>query len=166
MFHVPDGGTHTSWQQVEQTVAAVIAGERHPMANMANTASVLGHMVTSINWAGFYLVDRHAAANELVLGPFWGKPACVRIAFGRGVCGTTAVQRESIIVDDVEAFPGHIACDAASRSELVIPMVIGDHLIGVLDLDSPELARFTEADRAGAERVAHLVVVGSDWSMI
>jgi GAF domain-containing protein len=109
------------------------------------------HTLPDLNWAGFYLMKD----GELVLGPFQGKPACVRIALGKGVCGTAAAQRETIVVPDVHAFPGHIACDAASRSEIVIPLITRDgQLLGVLDLDSPELARFDDADRRGLEQLA------------
>ena len=106
----------------------------------------------SLNWVGFYFLRD----GELVLGPFQGRPACVRIALGKGVCGTAAAQRRSVLVPDVEAFPGHIACDTASRSELVVPLLTGDALLGVLDLDSPVLARFDEADRAGCEMLAQV----------
>jgi L-methionine (R)-S-oxide reductase len=126
------------------------AGERDPVANMANLAALVWQLVPDLNWAGFYRLIE----GELVLGPFQGKPACVRIAVGRGVCGTAAARRESVLVPDVEAFPGHIACDTASRSELVVPLVKGGTLLGVLDLDSPSLARFDEADRDGIEALA------------
>jgi GAF domain-containing protein len=125
----------------------LLAGEVDTVANLANTAALLYHGLTDLNWAGFYLMRD----QTLVLGPFQGKPACVRIAIGKGVCGTAAERRKSILVADVLDFPGHIACDAASRSELVVPLIRGDRVIGVLDLDSPCPARFDAEDQAGCE---------------
>lgn len=142
------------YHDVARTVASTIDGEPNLIANLANTAAILGHTIPDINWAGFYLMD----AGELVLGPFWGKPACFRIAPGKGVCGTAAERRETVIVDDVDAFPGHIACDAASKSEIVIPLLNGDTLIGVLDVDSPLPSRFSEADRRGLEQIATILM--------
>jgi L-methionine (R)-S-oxide reductase len=133
---------------------ALLAGERDRVANAANLAALIWHALPELNWAGFYLFDGH----ELVLGPFQGKPACVRIALGRGVCGTAAAQRATQVVADVEAFPGHIACDAASRAEIVVPLLQGGALLGVLDLDSPRRGRFDEIDRAGLERLAAIWV--------
>ena len=135
-------------------LAALLAGERDLIANAANTAALLWQALPDLNWAGFYFLK----GDELVLGPFQGKPACVRIALGRGVCGTAARERRSVVVPDVHAFPGHIACDVASNSEIVIPLVEGNTLLGVLDLDSPRLARFDEEDRAGLERLAAIFV--------
>jgi GAF domain-containing protein len=137
----------------------LLAGERDRVANLANTAALLYATLPDLNWAGFYLFD----GRELVVGPFQGKPACVRIALGRGVCGTAAATRATQVVADVHAFPGHIACDAASNSEIVVPLVDGARLIGVLDLDSPRPGRFTAADAAGLEAVAARVVAGCDW---
>lgn len=132
---------------------AVTAGERDAVANMANVAALIGAFVPDTNWAGFYRnVD-----DELVLGPFVGRPACIRIPFDRGVCGAAARTRTTQRIDDVHAFPGHIACDAASRSELVVPVVKGERLIGVIDLDSPTPARFDAEDAAGIERLAALL---------
>ena len=125
----------------------LLAGERDPWANAANLAALIWLAVPRLNWCGFYF----QRGGALVLGPFQGRPACVRIATGRGVCGTAAASRQTLIVPDVHAFPGHIACDAASNSELVVPLVDGSRLIGVLDLDSPDPARFTEEDQRGAE---------------
>ncbi|HVJ52285.1 MAG TPA: GAF domain-containing protein [Aliidongia sp.] len=130
----------------------MIEGERDFIANAANIAALLFHGLSNLNWAGFYLLKD----GELVLGPFQGKPACVRIALGRGVCGTAAQERRSIVVEDVEAFPGHIACDAASRSELVVPLLRGDELVGVLDLDAPFVGRFDDEDRAGCEALVKI----------
>jgi L-methionine (R)-S-oxide reductase len=132
---------------------ALTAGEPDGVANMANAAALLWDWLPDLNWAGFYrLVD-----GELVLGPFQGKPACIRIPIGQGVCGTAAATLETQVVPDVHAFPGHIACDAASRSELVVPIVKAGRLLGVLDLDSPTPARFDAADAAGCEAVAALL---------
>ncbi|HEU4623129.1 MAG TPA: GAF domain-containing protein [Steroidobacteraceae bacterium] len=129
----------------------LLAGERDLVANAANATSLIYHALPRLNWCGVYFFKD----GELVVGPFQGKPACVRIALGKGVCGTAAAQRKTILVPDVNAFPGHIACDAASRSEIVIPLLAGDsRLLGVLDLDSPKLARFDEDDRRGLEQLA------------
>ncbi|MET0534642.1 MAG: GAF domain-containing protein [Steroidobacter sp.] len=142
------------YQQLVEELSALIAGEPDVTANLANAAALLYHSLPDLNWAGFYLLKQ----GELVVGPFQGKPACVRIAIGKGVCGTAAQRRETVIVRDVHEFPGHIACDAASNSEIVLPMIRQGELIGVLDLDSPKLARFDEQDREGLEKfVAALV---------
>ncbi|MFJ3073227.1 GAF domain-containing protein [Pseudomonas sp. NPDC087029] len=130
-------------------VQALFADERDFIANAAQFSALLYHQVDDLNWAGFYL-NRN---EELVLGPFQGQVACVRIAFSKGVCGAAAATRQTQRVDDVHAFPGHIACDSASNSELVIPLVKEGRLIGVLDLDSPKLGRFSEADQVGLERL-------------
>src|SRR5579864_5623914 len=133
------------YQELRSQLASLLEGEPDAIANAANTAALLYQALPDVNWVGFYfLKDR-----ELVLGPFQGRPACVRIPLGKGVCGTAAERRESVVVPDVHAFPGHIACDSASRSELVVPLIKGSELIGVLDLDSPLPGRFDEADRAG-----------------
>lgn len=132
---------------------ALVDGVPHPIANLANAAALLGMTFDDINWAGFYLMEE----GRLVLGPFWGKPACIEIAVGRGVCGTAVVEARTILVEDVHRFPGHIACDAASNSEIVIPLRKCGEIIGVLDIDSPTVGRFTEADRAGLEAVARII---------
>lgn len=132
---------------------ALTAGEPDPVANMANAAALIWQGLPDLNWAGFYRL----IGDELVLGPFQGLPACIRIALGRGVCGTAAALRISQRVDDVHAFPGHIACDAASMSELVVPILAGERLIGVLDLDSPLPARFDAEDQAGCEALVRLL---------
>ena len=132
---------------------ALTSDEPDPVANMANLAALIWQLVPELNWAGFYrLVE-----GELVLGPFCGKPACIRIPLGQGVCGTAAAQAESQLVADVHAFPGHIACDADSRSELVVPVLRGGEVVAVIDLDSPRTARFDAADRAGLEALAALI---------
>lgn len=131
---------------------SLLADERDFIANAAQFAAFLFHGLEGLNWAGFYL----NRGEELVLGPFQGKVACVRIPFGRGVCGAAASSRQTQRVEDVHAFPGHIACDSASNSELVVPLVKDGRLVGVLDLDSPRLARFDEKDQAGIERLAEI----------
>jgi GAF domain-containing protein len=146
-----------AYRDLAQQLVALIGDETDAIANAANTAALLFDLLPDLNWAGFYLLKD----GELVLGPFQGKPACIRIPLGRGVCGTAAATRVSQVVADVHAFPGHIACDAASRSELVVPLVKGDTLLGVLDLDSPVPGRFDEADREGIEAVAAIWVAAS-----
>ena len=141
------------YRDLTREIDALLSGETDLVANAANAAAAIYHALSGLNWAGFYFL-RH---NELVLGPFQGLPACVRIPLGKGVCGTAAAERRSILVPDVEAFPGHIACDTASRSELVVPLLKGDALLGVLDLDSPMLARFDDADRVGCELLARVI---------
>ena len=135
------------WREAADAAEALVAGERDGIANMANVAALVWQAIPDLNWAGFYRFD----GRELVLGPFQGRAACIRIPLEKGVCGAAARTRATQRVEDVNAFPGHIACDAASRSELVVPIVAGDRLIGVLDLDSPLPARFTDADQRGAE---------------
>ena len=142
------------YRELASELAALLAGEPDATANAANAAAAIYHALPDLNWAGFYFLR----GGELVLGPFQGRPACVRIALGKGVCGTAAARRESILVPDVEAFPGHIACDSASRSELVVPLLAEDRVLGVLDLDSPSLARFDAVDQAGCEALAAVVV--------
>lgn len=137
----------TLWAELSDAADAISAGEPDGIANMANIAALVWQAVPDLNWAGFYRFD----GRELVLGPFQGKSACIRIALDKGVCGAAARTRTTQLVEDVHAFPGHIACDAASRSELVVPILDGNRLVGVLDLDSPSPARFTPADAAGAE---------------
>jgi L-methionine (R)-S-oxide reductase len=139
--------------ELQEAAAALTAGEPDPIANMANVAALIWQLVPDLNWAGFY----RRQGDTLVLGPFCGRPACIRIPLGRGVCGAAAVSGESQLVDDVHAFPGHIACDAASRSELVVPITLDGQVIGVLDLDSPLPARFTAEDQKGFEALAALI---------
>lgn len=135
---------------------SLVAGESDFIANAANLSSLLFHSLPAVNWVGVYLLKE----GELVVGPFQGKPACVRIPMGKGVCGTAAAKRETVVVDNVEAFSGHIACDADSRSEIVIPLLCDGVLLGVLDVDSPVSARFGAAERAGLERIAALLTGG------
>lgn len=145
-FHDKPAG----YARLAQELAALLAGESDLIANAANTAALLFGALPEVNWAGFYFLRE----GELVVGPFQGRPACVRIALGRGVCGTAAAQRRTLVVPDVHEFPGHIACDAASRSELVVPLIAGGELLGVLDIDSPRPGRFDAADARGLESLA------------
>src|ERR1700678_79199 len=142
-----------AYRELQQQLAALFAGERNGLANAANMSALLYEALPNLNWAGFYFLQ----AGELVLGPFQGRVACVRIALDKGVCGTAAQRRETIVVPDVHAFPGHIACDPASRSEIVVPLLAGDRLIGVLDIDSPLPNRFGEAEQALFEDLAALL---------
>jgi L-methionine (R)-S-oxide reductase len=135
------------YSDVTASLGGLLEGETDPLANLANAAALLAGSLDGINWCGFYLLR----GDELVLGPFQGKPACVRIALGKGVCGTAAAQRETVVVADVLTFPGHIACDGASRSEIVVPILVDGALAGVLDVDAPETDRFDDEDRAGLE---------------
>jgi len=144
----------TSWSTLEQQARALLADEHHPVANAANLAALIYHSLPEVNWAGFYFVDR----GELVVGPFQGLPACVRIAHGKGVCGTAWRTGQTQRVADVHLFDGHIACDAASRSEVVVPLIRDGEVIGVLDLDSPVPDRFDDADQSGLEALARLYV--------
>jgi L-methionine (R)-S-oxide reductase len=142
-----------SYDDLAGALGALLDGETDALANVANAAAALFAALPDLNWAGFYVLR----GEELVLGPFQGLPACVRIPLGRGVCGTAAAERRTLLVPDVSAFPGHIACDFASRSELVVPLVDGGRLVGVLDLDSPRPNRFTLADLEGCTRIAALL---------
>ncbi len=145
---------------LNRMLAALLDGERDWIANLANVAALLFSELEDVNWAGFYLLKN----DELVLGPFQGKPACVRIAIGKGVCGTAAQRRESVVVPNVHEFEGHIACDSASNSELVVPLLRGDELLGVLDIDSPRFERFDDDDRRGIEAVARTLIAASELS--
>jgi len=146
--------------ELADQLAALVAGEPDLVANAANMAALVYHALPDLNWAGFYF----ARGTQLVLGPFQGKPACVRIAWGNGVCGAAAARGAAIVVPDVHAFPGHIACDAASRSELVVPLVAAGAVVAVFDLDSPLPGRFDEDDRAGCERLAAILLAQHpDW---
>ncbi|MCP3762468.1 GAF domain-containing protein [Domibacillus sp. A3M-37] len=148
-------GTKTEqYSLVNKQLEALLAGETNQITNLSNASALLGQFLPRINWAGFYLND----GKELVLGPFQGLPACVRIPFGKGVCGTAAAERKTMRIEDVHAFPGHIACDAASRSELVVPLMKNGELLGVLDIDSPETNRFDEEDEKGLVHFAETLV--------
>ncbi|ANU16829.1 GAF domain-containing protein [Planococcus maritimus] len=148
------GTREEQYNLLNKQLDALLAGEPNRIANLSNASALLGQFLDRINWVGFYLMEE----GELVLGPFQGMPACVRIPVGKGVCGTAIDKNETMLIDDVHAFPGHIACDAASRSEIVIPLVKDGEAIGVLDIDSPELARFTEEDRSGLEKFANTLL--------
>ena len=148
------GGKAALYRDLAEELDALLTGETDATANAANAAAAIFHALPRLNWAGFYFLRD----DTLVVGPFQGRPACVRIAVGAGVCGTAARDRRSILVPDVDAFPGHIACDTASRSELVVPLIRDGVLLGVLDLDSPDLARFDTEDQAGCEALAAIVV--------
>jgi L-methionine (R)-S-oxide reductase len=141
------------YRELAAAADALTAGESDAVANMANLAALIGELVPDLNWAGFYRL----IGGELVLGPFSGKPACIRIPLGQGVCGTAAAAAQSLLVADVHAFPGHIACDAASRSELVVPVLRDGRVIAVIDLDSPFPGRFDTDDQAGIEALAALI---------
>ena len=143
------------YRDLARQLAALLAGEPDPIANAANTAALIYHGLPNLNWAGFYF----RTGAQLVLGPFQGKPACVRIPMGKGVCGTAAARGTTVLVPNVHDFPGHIACDPDSRSELVIPLIENGTMLGVLDLDSPLLARFDDLDRAGCEQLVALLLV-------
>lgn len=144
-------------------LAHLIAGETDDIANLSNASALLHLHLTAINWVGFYLW--HERTGELVLGPFQGKPACIRIPVGKGVCGTAVARREVMVVEDVHAFPGHIACDAASRSEIVVPMYIGDRLVGVLDIDAPLPGRFGPDDKDGLTEVVATLLQGTEFAL-
>ena len=146
------------YAQLASELRSLLEGEPDTIANLANAAALLYHSLPQLNWCGFYLLK----GGELVVGPFQGKPACVRIAMGKGVCGTAAAQRTSVIVPNVNEFPGHIACDTASNSEIVVPIIRGSELIGVLDLDSPDLARFDARDQEGLEKLVEILVTALD----
>lgn len=147
-FSSPDA----AYAELARDLKALLSGEKDLIANAANTSALIYDALPDLNWAGFYLYK----SGELVLGPFQGKPACVRIAIGKGVCGTAAERRATVLVEDVHEFPGHIACDSASNSEIVIPLVRGTELLGVLDLDSPRLRRFSAPDQRGLEALAKI----------
>ena len=146
------------YRELSEQLRGLLAGEPDPIANAANTAALIFEMVPELNWAGFYFLRE---GRELVLGPFQGKPACVRIPAGRGVCGTAIAERRPMLVEDVHAFADHIACDAASRSELVVPLIRDGEILGVIDLDSPMVGRFDEDDRRGLEEIAAIYVAAS-----
>ena len=145
------------YRTLAQQVAALLEGEPDFLANMANVAALVFEELPDVNWAGFYLLN----GQDLVLGPFQGKPACTRIGPGQGVCGAAATKQETVVVENVNEFPGHIACDALSKSEIVVPLIKAEQLIGVLDVDSATFARFDDDDRAGLQEVARLLLEGS-----
>ena len=152
-FSITAADKATMYGDLASALEGLTAGEPDPIANMANAAALIWETLPDLNWAGFY----RNVGGELVLGPFQGRPACIRIPFGTGVCGAAAATREVQRIDDVHAFPGHIACDAASASELVVPIMRDGELLAVLDLDSPKRARFTEEDAEGCVRLAEVL---------
>ncbi|MFB3165623.1 GAF domain-containing protein [Neobacillus sp. 179-C4.2 HS] len=157
MFNVEmyKGSRQENYELVKKQLQALLHGETNQIANLSNTSALLNQFLDRINWVGFYLMDEN---NELVLGPFQGLPACVRIPLGKGVCGTAAKKMETVRVEDVHQFPGHIACDAASNSEIVIPLIKDGKLLGVLDIDSPEKSRFDELDQEQLEEFTAILV--------
>jgi GAF domain-containing protein len=162
MTFQPNGSRSTSksdlYDELASELSSLLAGERDLVANAANFAALVFHSLPDLNWAGFYFVRD----SELVLGPFQGKPACMRIAFGRGVCGVAAAKRVTTIVPNVHEFPGHIACDMESKSEIVIPLMKDGRFIGVLDLDSPMLARFDDADATALETLLKILLASTE----
>ncbi|HMK87879.1 MAG TPA: GAF domain-containing protein [Steroidobacteraceae bacterium] len=160
----PAGGLPKTdvYVELKQQLTGLLEGEPDGLPNCANATALLYHALPALNWVGFYFLRAH----ELVLGPFQGKIACVRIGLGTGVCGTAAERRQTLIVPDVQEFPGHIACDAASRSEIVVPMVKSGHLLGVLDIDSPELDRFDRDDARGLEALVELLLERSEFDRL
>lgn len=156
MFHTQayTGTKEENYALVIEQLQALISDEKNVIANLANAAALLNYFLHDINWVGFYVAE----GNELVLGPFQGLPACVRIPFGKGVCGTAAIEKRTVRVADVHTFPGHIACDAASQSEIVVPMIKNGRVIGVLDIDSPIKSRFDEMDEQYLERFVETLV--------
>ena len=154
----PSLATSERYRQLYQAADALTQGEADPIANMANVAALISDFIPDLNWAGFYRMGKDAEAqDELVLGPFIGRPACIRIPLGKGVCGTAASTGQTQLVKDVHAFPGHIACDAVSESEIVVPVLRDENVIAVIDLDSPRKSRFNEEDAAGLEALAELI---------
>jgi GAF domain-containing protein len=152
-FKIAADDTATLYRDLASALAGLVSGEPDPVANMANAAALIWETLPELNWAGFY----RNVGGELVVGPFQGRPACTRIAFGEGVCGAAAATLQVQRIEDVHAFPGHIACDAASNSEIVVPIVRDGQLLAVLDLDSPKAARFTEEDEAGCVALAEIL---------
>lgn len=152
-FKIEAADTPTLYRDLASALEGLIAGESDAVANMANAAALIWESLPDVNWVGFY----RNVGGELVVGPFQGRPACIRIPFGTGVCGAAAATLEIQRIDDVHAFPGHIACDAASASEIVVPIVRGGELIAVLDIDSPTKGRFSEEDEAGCERLGEIL---------
>ncbi len=165
MFEVQIDPTRSKAQRyrdLEGELASLLEDETDALANLANATSLLAHSLDRINWCGFYLLR----GEDLLLGPFQGKPACVRIPVGKGVCGAAAARRQTVMVPDVNRFPGHITCDPASRSEIVVPILEKDVLRGVLDVDSPETERFDEEDRAGLEKFVAVLIPRVAWGRL
>lgn len=159
-FEQIEGDKTVRYEQTLKQLTYLLEGEKDWLANLANTASHLYHALEEVNWVGFYLMKN----GQLVLGPFMGKPACVRIAVGKGVCGTAVAENKTQLVEDVLKFPGHIACDATTRSEIVIPLRAGGKIIGVLDIDSPVEKRFDAEDQTYLEQYVEILLKSTDWS--
>ncbi|HLO12477.1 GAF domain-containing protein [Neobacillus drentensis] len=157
MFNVEmyTGNREENYELVKKQLQALLHDEKNQVANLSNASALLNQFLDRVNWVGFYLLDTN---DELVLGPFQGLPACIRIPLGKGVCGTAALKKETLLVENVNQFPGHIACDAASQSEIVVPLLKGEQLIGVLDIDSPELNRFDKLDQQKLEEFVEILV--------
>jgi GAF domain-containing protein len=160
----PERSTRPDYDLLVRQVASVLEGERDLTANAAQFSALVYDTLADLNWAGFYFTvpSKKGEGQDLLVGPFQGKPACARIPFGRGVCGATAVQQQTIVVPDVHAFPGHIACDSASASEIVLPLVKDGRLVGVFDIDSPSLDRFSDEDKAGLEAMVAAFLDATD----
>ncbi|WP_373974734.1 GAF domain-containing protein [Chitinibacter sp. SCUT-21] len=158
MFETTERTRTPDYAQLELQLQSLLAGERNFVTNAAQFSAFIFQTLADLNWAGFYL----AQDQTLLLGPFQGKVACVKIPFGRGVCGAAAQQRKTIVVADVHAFDGHIACDSASNSEIVLPVIVGERLLGVFDIDSPQLNRFSDADQLGLEKLVACFVAMTD----
>ncbi len=164
MHTTPERSTRPDYAMLCRQVASILEGERDLTANASQFSAFVYDTIADLNWAGFYLAvpAKKGGGQDLLVGPFQGKVACARIPFGRGVCGASAVERRTILVPDVHAFPGHIACDSASNAEIVIPLMKGEKLIGVFDIDSPTLARFSDEDRAGLEAMVAAFLDATD----
>jgi GAF domain-containing protein len=152
-FKIAAADTDTMYRDLAAALEGLVSGEPDPIANMANASALIFDTLPDVNWVGFY----RNVGGELVVGPFQGRPACIRIAFGEGVCGAAAASRQVQRVDDVHAFPGHIACDSASNSEIVVPLIRDEELLGVLDIDSPKHGRFTAEDEAGVVKLGEIL---------
>ena len=149
-----EGSVSAQYDILAKQLDALLTGEKDRIANLSNASALLNQFLSNVNWVGFYIIKE----GEIVLGPFQGLPACVRIPIGRGVCGTAVAQKETLVIEDVHAFPGHIACDAASQSEIVIPLILNNTVIGVLDIDSPIKDRFSEQDALGLEQFIEVLI--------
>lgn len=159
MFNTEEQTRTPDYDGLERQLTSLFESERQLVTNAAQFSAFIFQSLSALNWAGFYFAE----GEELILGPFQGKVACVRIPFGRGVCGATAQRRATVIVDDVHQFPGHIACDSASNSEIVLPVIVDGQLRAVFDIDSPETHRFTEADRIGLEKLIARFIASTDF---
>jgi GAF domain-containing protein len=162
----PERSTRPDYDLLVRQVTSVLEGERALVANASQFSALVYDTLADLNWAGFYLTvpSKKGEGQDLLVGPFQGKPACARIPFGRGVCGTTAVEKRTIVVPDVHAFPGHIACDSASASEIVLPLVVNGAVVGVFDIDSPVRGRFSDDDRVGLERMVAAFLDATDFT--